>query len=137
MSYRKIAETLGVEEPQSHMDLISLVRRGLPSSGIQSLCNKLEISPGELSRFLHVSIKTLQRYEGKILDINMSDRLLTVSLVYSKCVDVFGSEENSVAWLKSPLPSLGGACPLVYLDTIIGSEMIMTLLGRIEHCVYS
>ena len=56
----------------------------------------------------------------------MSDRLLTVALVYSKCVDVFGSEVNSVAWLKSSIYALGEACPLDYLDTNADAEMIMS-----------
>ncbi|MFA7061912.1 MAG: antitoxin Xre/MbcA/ParS toxin-binding domain-containing protein [Pedobacter sp.] len=137
MSYHAVAEVLGIEEPQSNVDLIDIVRHGLPSEGVTALSYKLGITPGELSRYLHVSLKTLQRYKGKVLDINMSDRLLTVALVYSKCVDVFGSEENSVSWLKSPVYALGNARPLDYLDTNAGAEMIMTLLGRIEYGVYS
>lgn len=137
MSYHGVAEVLGIEEPQSNVDLIDIVRHGLPSEGVTALSCKLGITPGELSRFLHVSLKTLQRYKGKVLDINMSDRLLTVALVYSKCVDVFGSEENSVSWLKSPVLALDNARPLDYLDTNAGAEMIMTLLGRIEYGVYS
>lgn len=69
--------------------------------------------------------------QDKVADINMADQLLIGALVYSKCVGVFGSEENSVAWLKSPQNALSGACPLDYLDTNSGVEMIMSLLGRI------
>jgi len=137
MSYHAVAEVLGIKEPQSNVDLVDIVRHGLPSEGVTALSSKLDITPGDLSRYLHVSLKTLQRYKGRILDINMSDRLLTVALVYSKCVDVFGSEENSVTWLKSPISALGNARPLDYLDTNAGAEMIMTLLSRIEYGVYS
>jgi putative toxin-antitoxin system antitoxin component (TIGR02293 family) len=137
MSYHAVAGVLGIEEPQSNVELIDIVRHGLPSEGVTSLSRKLGITPGELSRYLHVSLKTLQRYKGKVLDINMSDRLLTVAMVYAKGADVFGSEENSVAWLKSPVSALGNARPLDYLDTNAGADMIMTLLGRIEYGVYS
>lgn len=137
MNYHMVAEVLEIDEPHSSVDLVDLVRNGLPSKGVTSLSHKLGISPGELSKYLHVSLKTLQRYKDKVLDINMSDRLLTVALVYSKCVDVFGSEKNSVAWLKSPVHALNGARPLDYLDTNAGAKMIMNLLGRIEYGVYS
>lgn len=137
MSYHAVAEVLGIAEPQSNVELIDLVRHGLPSEGVTSLSDSLGISPGELSKYLHVSLKTLQRYKGKVLDINMSDRLLTVALVYSKCVEVFGSKENSISWLKSPVYALGNTRPLDYLDTNAGAEMVMNLLGRIEYGVYS
>lgn len=137
MNYRLAAEILGIDEPQSDMDLIKIVRQGLPSEGITILSDKFGISPGELSKYLHVSHKTLQRYKGKALDVKISERLLSLALVYSKGVEVFGSEENSVSWFQSPVCSLGNARPLDYLDTIVGAEMIITLLGRIEHGVYS
>ncbi len=60
-----------------------------------------------------------------------------MALVYSKGVEVFGSEKNSVSWFKSPVCSLDNARPLDYQDTIVGTEMIMTLLGRIEYGVHS
>jgi len=137
MAYRALAAMLAIEEPISDVELIGLVRHGLPSEGVALLADKLDISPGELSKYLHVSNKTLQRYKGKPLDINMSDRLLTLARVYVKCLDIFESEENSVKWLKSPIPALGDARPLDYLDTNAGADMVMSLLGRIEYGVYS
>jgi putative toxin-antitoxin system antitoxin component (TIGR02293 family) len=137
MGYHALADVLGIEEPMTNIELIDVVRHGLPSEGIAALSSKLAISSVELSKHLHVSPKTLQRQKGKILDINISDRLLTIAIVYVKCLDIFGTEENSVAWLKSPIPALGNVKPLAYLDTNAGAEMIMTLLGRIEYGVYS
>lgn len=137
MNYRLAAEVLGIDEPQSDMDLIKIVRQGLPSEGVTILSDKLGISPGELSKYLHVSHKTLQRYKGKVLNVTISGRLLNLALIYSKGVEVFGSEENSVSWFKNPVCSLDNARSLDYLDTIVGAEMIMTLLGRIEYGVYS
>lgn len=137
MGYHALANVLGIEEPTTDIDLIDVVRHGLPSEGITALSIKLAISSTELSKHLHVSPKTLQRQKGKILDINISDRLLTIALVYVKCLDIFGTDENSVAWLKSPIPALGNIKPLDYLDTNAGAEMVMSLLGRIEYGVYS
>ena len=137
MSYHALADVLGIEEPTSDTDLIDIVRHGLPSEGITELSSRLDISPRELSKHLHVSPKTLQRQKGKVLDIHISDRLLTVALVYAKCLDIFGTRENSVAWLKHPSLALQNTKPLDYLDTNAGAEIVMNLLGRIEYGVYS
>lgn len=137
MKYRLAAEILGIDEPQSDIDLIKIVRQGLPVAGVETLSARLNISPGELSKYLHVSYKTLQRHTGELLNAKISDRLLSLTLVFLKGVEVFGSEDNSVAWFKSPVCSLDNARPLDFLDTIAGVSMIKTLLGRIEHGVYS
>ena len=137
MGYHALAEVLGINEPATDADLIEVVRHGLPSEGIALLSAKLGISPRELSTHLHVSHKTLQRHKGKVLDINVSDRLLTLACVYAKCVEIFGTDEISARWLKSPVAALGNARPLDYLDTNAGAGMVMSLLGRIEYGVYS
>lgn len=111
MSYRLTAEILGIDEPQSDMDLIKIVRQGLPSEGVTILSDKFGISPGELSKYLHVSHKTLQRYKGKVLDVKISGRLLNLALVYSKGVEVLdrkrtrflGSRALFVPWTM-PVP---------------------------------
>lgn len=137
MSYRVVAEMFGIEEPHSNMDLIEIVRHGLPSASVTILSDKFGITLEELSKYLHISPKTLHRCKGRVLDVNSSGRLLNVALVYSKGVDVFGSEENSASWFKNPVCALGNARPLDCLDTIVGTEMIMNLLGRIEYGVYT
>jgi putative toxin-antitoxin system antitoxin component (TIGR02293 family) len=137
MGYHALAEVLGINEPATDVDLVEVVRHGLPSEGIAALSIKLGITHRELSKHLHVSLKTLQRHQGKVLDINVSDRLLTIARVYSECIDVFGTEEVSVQWLKSPIPALGNVRPLDYLDTNAGADMVMTLLRRIDYGVFS
>lgn len=137
MSYRMVAEILGIEEPLSDMDLIEAVRQGLPGEGVAILAGKLGISPGELGKYLHVSHKTLHRHKGEILNAKISDRLLSLTLIFSRGVEVFGSEDNAAAWFKSPVCSLGNSRPLDFLDTTVGISMIKTLLGRIEYGVYS
>jgi len=137
MGYRALAEVLNIDEPMTSVDLVEVVRNGLPSVGIAALSAKLGITPRELSKHLHLSFKTVQRHQGKLLDINVSDRLLTIALVYGECLDVFGTEEVSVQWLKSPVPALGNSRPLDYLDTNAGADMVMTLLRRIDYGVFS
>lgn len=41
------------------------------------------------------------------------------------------------AWLDAPLPALGGARPGSYLDTMVGQEMIASLLALAESGAYA
>jgi hypothetical protein len=43
MSYHAVAEVPGIEEPRSNVELIDIVRHGLPSEGVTVLSNKLGI----------------------------------------------------------------------------------------------
>jgi putative toxin-antitoxin system antitoxin component (TIGR02293 family) len=137
MGYAALAEVLGINEPEDDAELIEIARHGLPSEVAELLATRLGISLGELCNFLHVSPKTLVRHRGRILGPGLSDRLLTVARVYARCKEVFKTDANSNAWLKSRILAVGDARPIDLLDTNTGADMVMTILGRIEHGVYS
>ena len=137
MGYHALSEVLGIDEPANIAALIETVRHGLPSEGIAILSNKLGLKSSELSKFLHISHRTTQRYQGKVLDLNASDRLLTLARVFAECIDTFGSEKIAVEWLKRPNKALGNATPLEYLDTNEGADFVKKLLIRIDYGVHS
>jgi putative toxin-antitoxin system antitoxin component (TIGR02293 family) len=137
MGYAELANILGIEEPKDEADLVELTRKGLSADVAQAIADKLDISITELSQFVHVSPRTLKRHKGEILDTNLSDRLMTVGRVYARTVEVFKTEERATRWLKSRILALGNARPLDLLDTSTGANMVISILGRIEHGVYS
>jgi putative toxin-antitoxin system antitoxin component (TIGR02293 family) len=137
MAYQALAEVLGINEPEDDAELVEMARNGLPGEVAELLASRLGISLAELSGFLHVSPRTLVRRRGKILSPGITDRLLTVARVYARCRDVFQSEDHCLIWLKSRILALGDARPIDLLDTNTGAEMVITVLGRIEHGVHS
>ncbi len=137
MSYQALAETLGIPEPHSDTELIELTKRGLPADVVKLLADKLEIPTSEFARFVHVSTRTLTSHKEKLLDSHVSDHSVTISRVYARCIEVFRTRERAVRWLKNPVLALGNARPLDLLETGTGINMIMNVLGRIEHGVYS
>ena len=137
MGFNALAKVLCIDEPENEHDMEDAILHGLPSDGFDVLARKLGISPRELSERLHVSMKTIQRHKGRALDVNLSDRLYRVAQVYTRCLEVFESEEATVVWLQSNIPALNGATPLDCLGTTPGVNRVMTLIGRIEHGVYS
>lgn len=137
MAMHALAETLGIEDPRDEAALIALTRKGLPGHSIDSLAEVLDITIVELSRYLHVSARTLMRHREKVLDKHLSDHVITVGTVVARSTELFQSRETAAQWLKTPAVSLGNARPLDLLDTTAGANMVLNLLGRIEHGVFS
>ncbi len=63
-----------------------------------------------------------------------SDRLMRVA---AQAAEVLGSKEKASSWLRSPNRALAGSRPLDIIDTDLGAREVETVLGRIEHGVYS
>lgn len=139
MIYQTVAQTLGLNKPtDTTFDLIGLTREGIPRSAIDALANSLQISIPDLTHYLHISERTLQRYSpDKNLSIELSDRLLQIAKVYSRSLDVFEDSEMAANWLKQPNIALGNIAPITYLDTSSGVEIVLDELTRIEYGVFS
>jgi len=137
MTYQALSETLGIPEPRSDAELIEITKKGLHPEAIKLLANAMEIPVSEFARFVHVSTRTLSRRKEMPLDSHVSDHIVTISRVYARCIDVFRTRERAVRWLKNPVLALGNTRPLDLLDTGTGIGMVMKVLGRIEHGVYS
>jgi putative toxin-antitoxin system antitoxin component (TIGR02293 family) len=61
------------------------------------------------------------------------DGIVTVT---ARAIEVFGTREKAIRWLRTPLPSLSDRTPLSMLNTADGIEHIEDVLGRIEQGVW-
>jgi putative toxin-antitoxin system antitoxin component (TIGR02293 family) len=57
--------------------------------------------------------------------------------VMAHALDIFGSRTKVRGWLNTPNLALGGINPQALLGTPGGIEQVETILGRIDHGVYS
>ncbi len=139
MVYQAVSQTLGLDSPTiSSFDLMMLTRQGIPRAAIDALANSLHLSVSELTKYLHVSERTLQRYSpDKHLSTELSDRVLQIAKVYARSLDVFEDPEITSNWLKQPNVALGNIAPVEYLDTSSGVEIVLDELTRIEYGVFS
>jgi putative toxin-antitoxin system antitoxin component (TIGR02293 family) len=53
-----------------------------------------------------------------------------------RAIEVFGTREKALRWLKTPVPSLGDQTPLALLGSPDGIVRVEDALGRIEHGVW-
>ncbi|WP_439883091.1 type II RES/Xre toxin-antitoxin system antitoxin [Pontibacter sp. MBLB2868] len=117
--------------------LISTVREGIKYALFQSIADKSPFSTTEWSGYLHLSERTFQRYkkEKRKFDPLHSEKILEITLVYNKGVEVFGDKANFDAWLEAKNVALGGIKPKELLDNTFGIGLLKDELTRIEHGV--
>jgi putative toxin-antitoxin system antitoxin component (TIGR02293 family) len=117
---------------------IAALKSGLPIAAFDRLQESLGVPAAELAEVTHIAPRTLARRkrEGR-LQVDESERLLRVTLLFNRAVEVLGGAEAARQWFHGPRTALGGATPLAYADTEPGAREVEDLLGRIEHGVYS
>jgi putative toxin-antitoxin system antitoxin component (TIGR02293 family) len=105
----------------------------LPATSVTALAEKLDLGNTVLSRKLGIPQRTLTRRLSKRsrLTAAESDRTVRLARVYAHAVEMIGSEEKAVEWLRTPNRALGGDRPLDQLDTDPGARAVEDILGRI------
>ena len=123
---------------QSRLDLIPLLRKGLPYEALQSVTTQLNISIEEASAALQLARRTLaRRKDSNRLDAQESERIVRLADIAARAVSVLGSLDNATQWLTTGNRALGGETPISLLDTDVGTRAVDDVLLRIEHGVYS
>lgn len=139
----KIAETLGgrsvlKERLGDYAAVIHRARSGLPFASLSAVGTRYGIPLLTLARVVGVPARTLaRRKKERQLRADESDRLLRLARVAAAAEDVLGARDKAGRWLQKANRALGGIAPLDLLDTDLGAEEVVTILGRIEHGVYS
>ena len=117
--------------------LVQTVRQGIKYPLFVKIASQSPFSLPEWSVFLHLSERTIQRYkkEKKTFDPIHSEKILEVTLLYKRGIEVFGHTDSFNAWLEAKNVGLGGITPKSLLDTTFGISLLKDELTRIEHGV--
>ena len=92
----------------------------------------------KMSDLIHISHRTIQRKKSDdLLNVYSTEQILEIAEVITKGIEVFNSLEVFTKWLHQDIRYLNFQKPLNYLDTSFGTKMVLDILGRIEHGVYS
>jgi putative toxin-antitoxin system antitoxin component (TIGR02293 family) len=119
-------------------ELVQLTRKGLPKRILLSLAKKISLTIQELANIMHISERTLQRYEDdEIVKAEYAEKGIELARLYTRGEEVFDSAEKFKIWIRTPSVIFNGESPLSLLDTSAGFNMVFTELGRIEHGVFA
>ncbi|HMQ06758.1 MAG TPA: DUF2384 domain-containing protein [Saprospiraceae bacterium] len=128
----------GLSQSGPSSGLIEFARKGVTMQYVIHLGHRLGLTLQHIANILHVSLRTLQRYPlDKKLDTDQSSKAILLANLHKRGVEVFGSDEAFGEWLNSPVPYLHGKRPLTYLDTPFGFDLLVQVLGRIEHGIFA
>jgi len=119
--------------------LIKAARNGIGYSRFAALAQSFPFTVSDWSVFLHISERTLQRYqkEEKAFDPVSSERIIEITLLYKQAIKVFGSRKILDIWLNEPNLALGGNKPKDLLDSTLGVQLVRNELQRIEYGILS
>ncbi|MCG2792561.1 MAG: DUF2384 domain-containing protein [Weeksellaceae bacterium] len=144
--YKTEEETNIVSEPAAvygyqHFDdggifqLINIAEKGISFKLFDSLVRKFPFSFQDWAGFLHISGKTLSRYqkEEKTFDTLQSEKILQIELLYKRGEEVFGSADYFLTWLQTENLALGKTKPQALIGSNFGISLLMDELTRVEH----
>jgi putative toxin-antitoxin system antitoxin component (TIGR02293 family) len=119
-------------------DILKLTRQGLPKNVLLALAKKISLTIQELANIMHISERTLQRYdEHAVIKTEYAEKVVELARLYTRGEEVFGSMDKFKAWMKTPSHVFNNEAPVSLLDASIGFDMILKELGRIEHGVFA
>ena len=111
---------------------------GFPKKVLLSLANKISITLQELANIIHISERTLQRYDDNaLIKTEYAEKAVELARLYTRGEEVFGSMDKFKLWVKYPNFVFNGEAPVSLLDTSAGFDMVFKELGRIEHGIFA
>ncbi|MTI32084.1 DUF2384 domain-containing protein [Cytophagales bacterium RKSG123] len=139
MSALEINNDFSTLDEKDTMLLIATVREGLSHRMFSKIAAISPWSQKEWADFLHISERTLQRYqkEKKDFDPIHSEKILEIALLYKKGIETFGKASNFNYWLEAPNIALGGVKPKELLDNTFGIQLLKDELIRITHGIFA
>lgn len=120
-------------------DYPSLIRRGLSAAAFKRVIEASACTRQRVIKSMKLSERTLARRLNarEHLKPESSERVLRLARVLIRAEDVFEAKEKAQRWIDVSNVALGGQTPLECLDTGDGFQLVLDLLGRIEHGVHS
>jgi len=136
--FKRAGESLGLSA-NTVPDLIREVMRGFSYQALTAFEANSGVSLQALAETIGIPERTLarRRVAGRLAP-EESERLLRLSSIFEKAVDLFeGDVSSAVHWLAAPKRAIGNQTPLAYARTEIGAREVENLIGRLEHGVFS
>jgi putative toxin-antitoxin system antitoxin component (TIGR02293 family) len=122
----------------SDMSCVELIREGLPFASVSAAAEALGLSEEQVLTALRIPKRTAARRKAANgrLSASESERVMRLGRAIAAATDVLGDRANAASWLQGDNRALGGP-PLSLLDTDVGLQQVLDVLGRIEYGVYS
>ncbi|MEO6148857.1 MAG: antitoxin Xre/MbcA/ParS toxin-binding domain-containing protein [Mucilaginibacter sp.] len=124
---------------RTEFDVVALSNEGITKASVDVLMNYVGISKKAFAEdILQLSVKTMERKKSTDkLDSRTSSHVIEIAKVIEHALDVFENENKVKLWLNAPNRALNNIQPIQLFSNYTGLNMVNTILGRIEHGVFS
>lgn len=113
------------------MDLVHLVRKGVPATTVQGLL-EAGISESDLLRFVPKNTLAPQKPSHRLLQPKASDRLIRFVRVHALAVEVLGSVEKAAVWLHKPRTVFDGMSAMEMMQSEVGAQLVEEALRQLD-----
>jgi|WetSurMetagenome_2_1015567.scaffolds.fasta_scaffold168931_3 hypothetical protein len=122
---------LRLSEPEV---VYALRNRDVDGCYLMSLKDQGGVSGEALSRWLHITPKTLRSYMKleSPLGENLKEQVLLLASLFRHGAEVFASPEGFIRWLHAPNFYLDGSAPETFLNTVSGIRFVDDRLYGLE-----
>lgn len=129
------------------LDRVEIVKAGMKASVAKRIMADLDIPLVLASGALNVPISTINRKAktGAVLRSDEGERFLGLAKLVGQVESMVQGVEGAKGfdarawmsrWLREPVPALGGAVPLDYMDTMEGQALVSETLARAQSGAY-
>lgn len=128
---------LGLRSPERKVAHESILA-GFPFRSLLKFEAASGLTLVEILDVIQMPQRTLARrkHSGRLKPIE-SERLHRLAIVFQRAVELFGGREALAReWLRKPVRGLGHVAPLELVHTQVGAEMVLDLIGQLEHGVF-
>ena len=134
---RAVLGALGLRAGAGHArdGLIAAVRQGLPATSFLRVVHRAGVSRDEAIRALRVARASLFRKLAarRRLSPDESQKVVRLARAILLAEYVLEDARRGQAWLREPVPALGGELPIDLLDTEEGARTVEETLLRLEY----
>lgn len=123
---------------RTNLDLVASIRSGLAFAAYEAVATRVHLTRDEAASSLLIPHRTLARRKSEgTLDSASGERVVRLARIAARAAEVFDGDAGAVGrWLRTPLRGLGGASPLSMVDTDLGAQEALDVLGRVEHGIF-
>lgn len=114
------------------------IREGFPFAALHKFEVYSQLPEETIARVVGIPARTLaRRKSADRLKPDESDRLYRLAEVFARAVDLTGDPVSARRWLTNPVRGVGHKNPIDLVDTAAGTQLVLDVIGRLEHGVFT
>ena len=132
----------------SPSEQIDIIRKGLPAETLARVVQDMGVTKERIIYVLKLPRTTINRQIAKNepLSPEFSERTLGLQKLIGQVESImadsgadrdFNAAHWVAQWLEQPLPALDNAKPADYMDTVLGQELVASMLARMQSGAYA